>query len=134
MTKALSRVIQRLEQMQALIECDARCPDYWLTTVHAAILALRSSPDERLMRHIRWLEGERERSAERASPSGLAEALFTYRAQHRHDCDSFRCAICSGLFSGDPTYACRCVGLLERFYKPCSCGLDALLKSAEGTK
>ena len=45
---------------------------------------------------------------ERASPAGLAAALITYRAQHHEHCDA------------------------RLSHKPCSCGLDALLKSAEG--
>ena len=64
--------------------------------------------------------------AERASPSGLA----AYRPQHHDGCDSFHCIRCGGRFGGDLRYTCRCIE--RRQPKPCSCGLDALLKSAEG--
>ena len=63
--------------------------------------------------------------AERASPSGLA----AYRPQHHDGCDSFHCIRCGGRFGGDLRYTCRCIE--RRQPKPCSCGLDALLKSAE---
>jgi hypothetical protein len=61
--------------------------------------------------------------------SGLLWA--TYRPQHHDDCDQFRCLACGGFYSGAYPYLCRCVGLMARLRKPCSCGLSALLAQLE---
>ena len=65
--------------------------------------------------------------AERASPSGLA----AYRPQHDDKCASRCCSKCSRVIDWTDG-ACGCAEYPRSAPHPCSCGLDALLKSAEG--
>ena len=87
-------------------------------TLHSIVTMLgweNIPPRETLECEIALLKRLANDGRERSSPSGLAEKLITYRAQH-----SFTCAATVDMRFENPG--------------PCTCGLDALLKSAEGTK